>query len=146
MTDYQKSKIHELRFKGLGYKAIGNVLGLSRDAVRAYCKSNGMDGDGVTLSRNYEIKKENGILCLNCGKLLKQNKRGKARKFCSEECRRTWWKENSDKGNRKETAIYKSTCKYCGVEFESYGNKNRKYCCHECYIKDRFEKGEKHGI
>ena len=92
MTEYQKSKIHELRFKGLGYKAIGKVLGLSRDAVRAYCKSKGMDGDAVTLSRNYEIKKENGILCLNCGKVLKQPKRGKARKFCSEKCRRTWWK------------------------------------------------------
>ena len=48
MTEYQKAKIHELRFKGLGYRAIGNVLGLSRDAVRAYCKSNGMDGDGVS--------------------------------------------------------------------------------------------------
>ena len=59
MTEYQKAKIHELRFKGLGYRAIGNVLGLSRDAVRAYCKSNGMDGDAVTVSRNYEIKKYN---------------------------------------------------------------------------------------
>jgi endogenous inhibitor of DNA gyrase (YacG/DUF329 family) len=130
----------------LGYKAIGNVLGLSRDTVRAYCKSKGMDGDAVTLSRNYEIKKENGILCLNCGKVLKQPKRGKARKFCSEKCRRKWWKENADKGNRKETAVYKVVCAYCGEEFESYGNKNRKYCCHECYIKDRFKKGEQNGI
>ena len=142
MTDYQKSKIHELRFKGLGYKAIGNVLGLSRDAIRAFCRQNGLDGDGIVVSKNYEIKKEKGILCLRCGKVLKQPKRGKARKFCSEECRRTWWKENSDKGNRKETAVYQLVCAYCGEEFESYGNKNRKYCCHECYIKDRFNKKE----
>ena len=29
-------------------------------------------------------------------------------------------------------------CKNCGVMFTVYGNKHRKYCCHECYINDRF--------
>ena len=75
MTEYQKSKIHEFRFKGLGYRVIGNLLGLSRDAVRAFCKNNGLDGDGIVVSKNYEIKK--GILCLNCGKVLKKQNKAK---------------------------------------------------------------------
>ena len=29
----------------------------------------------------------------------------------------------------------------CGI----YGNQHRKYCSHECYIKDRFKNGGKHG-
>ena len=29
------------------------------------------------------------------------------------------------------------TCQHCGKEFESYGNKNRKYCCRTCYIASR---------
>ena len=33
MTEYEKMKIPELRASGMGYKAIANVLGLSRDAV-----------------------------------------------------------------------------------------------------------------
>ena len=142
MTEYQERKIHELRLKGTGYKAIANILGLPRDSVRHFCRKNGLDGDGVTVNLNYEIKKENGLLCLHCGKPLKQEVRGRDRKFCSDECRRTWWKENADKGNRKETAMYKTKCAYCGTEFESYGNKNRKYCSHECYIQDRFGKKE----
>ena len=38
--------------------------------------------------------------------------------------------------NRK--ANYECTCEKCGKKFISYGNKDRKYCCHECYIEDRF--------
>lgn len=71
MTEYQESKIYELRFKGSGYKAIGNILGLSRDAVRAFCKKHGLDGDGVVTKLNYQIKKENGVLCVCCGTLLR---------------------------------------------------------------------------
>ena len=29
-------------------------------------------------------------------------------------------------------------CPYCHEIFESYGNKTRKYCCHEHYVLDRF--------
>lgn len=34
--------------------------------------------------------------------------------------------------------IYNFSCKYCGKSFSVYGNAHRKYCCHDCYIKDRF--------
>ena len=146
MNEYQKKKICELRISGFGYKAIANEVGLSRDVVRNFCKTNKLNGYLANMNENIRKMALENVVCLNCQKPIKQYKRGKARKFCSENCRRAWWKENADKGQHNETAIYKLRCSYCGVEFESYGNKNRKYCCHECYIKDRFEKGEKHGI
>ena len=33
---------------------------------------------------------------------------------------------------------YIITCKQCGKKFTSYGNRNRKYCSHKCYIYHRF--------
>ena len=145
MNEYQKKKICELRMTGLGYRAIANEVELSRDVVRNFCKNNGLNGYLANADDNIRKMVIDNALCLNCRTPIKQPKRGKARKFCSEKCRRTWWKENADKGNRKETAVYKLVCAYCGEEFESYGNKNRKYCCHECYIKDRFG-GDNDGI
>ena len=38
----------------------------------------------------------------------------------------------------KRKAIYEYTCPTCGSAFTAYGNRHRKYCCHECYIADRF--------
>ena len=34
MTDYERQEIYKLRKEGLGYKAIGTILGLTRDAVK----------------------------------------------------------------------------------------------------------------
>lgn len=39
MTEQQAKQIVEMRLKGVGYKSIGTVVGLSRDIVRNYCKS-----------------------------------------------------------------------------------------------------------
>ena len=36
--------------------------------------------------------------------------------------------------------------KYCGDTFEAYGNKTRKFCSHEHYIKFRFYEGEKNAV
>lgn len=145
MTDYDKQQIQELRLKGTGYKAIAAVLGLSRDCVRGFCKRNGLDGDSKVVSLNVEERVRNHVLCACCNIPIKQNQRGRVRRFCSEECRRKWWKDNPHKRNKKETAIYKYTCPHCGKEFSCYGNKKRKYCSHNCYIKSRFW-GEEDGI
>jgi hypothetical protein len=50
-----------------------------------------------------------------------------------------WWKEHPERLNRK--AVYGLVCAGCGKPFESYGNRYRKYCSHDCYIKDRFGDG-----
>ena len=48
--------------------------------------------------------------------------------------------------NIKEESVYKYQCPNCGTEFSCYGNKRRKYCSHDCYIKSRFWKGDEDGI
>lgn len=145
MNEYQKKKICELRMAGLGYKAIANAVGLSRDIVRNFCKNNRLNGYLAYADDNFRKTALEPRLCLNCQMPIKQNKRGRVKKFCSEFCRRSWWKENPDKKTMKASAMYKTVCPCCGLEFTSYGNKNRKYCSHECYIKDRFG-GKDNGV
>jgi hypothetical protein len=61
---------------------------------------------------------------------------GRRKKFCSDECRVKWWNAHQNQVSRK--AVYEFTCAYCGKSFTVYGNNHRKYCSHDCYIKDRF--------
>lgn len=138
MTEIEKQQIHDLRLKGIGYKAIAAVLGISRDSIRGYCIRNGLDGDSKVVTLNIEEKIKNNLLCACCNKPIKQNERGRARRFCSDECRRKWWKDNPQERNKNGAAIYKYTCPHCGQEFSVYGNNKRKYCSHNCYIKSRF--------
>lgn len=138
MTGDEKEKIKELRLKGIGYKGIASILGLSRDSVRGFCKRNGLNGSSCVVALNVEEKLKRKLLCDCCGKAIKQKYQGRTRRFCSDECRRKWWNENQDKRNKNEAAIYKYICPHCGREFSVYGNKKRKYCSHNCYIKDRF--------
>lgn len=143
MTDYEREQIYELRRKGMGYKAIGTALGLSRDTVRSFCKRNNLDGDGEVVKLNMEVMKAQNLLCLNCGQLMIVKAKGRPRKYCSNACRRTWWEKNQDKREKRDAAIYNHLCLHCKEEFSSYGNKNRKYCSHDCYIKYRFWHKEK---
>ncbi len=141
MTEEQKKKIKELRLEGLGYKAIANILGLSRDAVRGFCKRYELTGDANVVSLNMQVKKQKNVVCTHCDKPLKHKARGRIRKFCSDACRRKWWVEHQQMRNKSDKAIYKYTCLNCRKEFSVYGNKNRKYCSHSCYIKHRFWEG-----
>lgn len=146
MTEAQAASIRELRMKGAGYKAIASVLGLSRDIVRNYCKSRGMDGYGPVTKKNIEEQMVNGQACVYCGKSINQPTTGRPKKFCCDTCRRAWWKAHPESMNKKATAIYHLTCARCGKKFDSYGNRDRKYCSHNCYIKDRFWRDEENGI
>ena len=138
MTESEKQQIQELRLEGMGYKAIAAIMGMTRDRVRSYCKRNGLGGGAQVVVLNVEERIKNHQLCTCCKKPLKQKGRGWARKFCSEDCRRTWWKENAQARKRNETAVYHFTCHQCGKDFSVYGNRKRKYCCHDCYINSRY--------
>lgn len=142
MTQAQANQIVEMRMKGIGYKSIGAVVGLSRDIVRNYCKSHNLMGYTSALTKNIKMKMENGEACLFCGADMEQPKTGRPRKFCCEKCRREWWKAHPEAVKRSEKASYECTCENCGRTFISYGNKNRKFCSHDCYIKYRFWRDE----
>lgn len=66
-----------------------------------------------------------------CGAALMQIPHRKPKKFCSDKCRMAWWNSHQELVNRK--AIYHLACAHCGQSFDSYGNKNRKYCSRRCY-------------
>lgn len=124
-----KRKIVLMRKRGLSYKEIEARVGISKNTIKSYCQRNNI---GI------EIKEDIVGKCKNCNTDIENASRGTKKKFCSEKCRREWWKENSFLYNR--TAFYSIKCKFCGKVFKSYGNKGRKYCCHECYIRDRFRR------
>ena len=86
---------------------------------------------------------DNNDRCRQCGEPLVQQEKKKRRIFCCKSCREKWWTEHAEKINRK--AVYTFTCAGCGRSFTAYGNKNRKYCSHGCYIADRFRR-ENHTI
>ena len=138
MTETQGLQIRKLRQKGLGYRAIALQVGVPRDSVRNYCKRRGLGGYRPEYDMNLKERIEDGSACAFCGAKLKQKKTGRKRKFCCEACRRDYWRNHREEIKKRDQAIYTVECTYCGKIFESYGNKNRKYCCHEHYILDRF--------
>jgi len=136
MTNEQKEKIYEMRKEGMSYSKIVLTLRISENTVKSYCRRNNL---GAVIKNEFETPRQKNTVCMHCGKALKLGMSRKLQKFCSEECRRTWWKGNDELLKRK--AYYTLVCAECCKEFKSYGNKKRKYCSHACYINARFRKG-----
>ena len=129
MTIADKQRIEVLRGQGYGYKKIAGMLNISPNTVKAHCKRNNIvpaSGDA-----NH---------CRFCGSSINQTPGKKPKIFCSDACRNKWWNSHLELVNRK--AIYEYVCPCCGEPFKAYGNAHRKYCSHECYIRDRFGGGE----
>ena len=133
MTEEQKKVIIKCRNSGMGYATIAKDIGLTKDAVVAFCRRNSLTGNMAGKAQDTAGR------CRECGDALVQNEGMKTRVFCSVECRKKWWKEHPEMLNKK--AVYPYTCAGCGREFTAYGNSKRKYCSHACYIKDRFKGG-----
>lgn len=129
MTNEQKEKIIRFRRQGLGYADIGRELDISKDTVKSFCRRN-----GLMVSGSKPV--DDTARCRECGNPLVQQKKTKRRIFCCKACREKWWTEHADRIDRK--AVYTFTCAGCGKLFTAYGNKNRKYCSHNCYVADRF--------
>ena len=146
MTDEQKDIITRMRKDGHGYRVIATEVGLSRDIVRNYCKRHNLLGYGKAVEKNVKERIENHTACMYCGKEFAKPSQGRPMKFCSDACRRKWWRMHPEKINKSEAASYHVTCANCGREFISYGNKNRKYCSHDCYIKYRFWREEENAV
>ena len=134
MTEYEKRSITNMRLQGKGYRSIASELGLSRDAVRNFCKSRKIDG--------YACSKDTGIInpllwgktiCPTCGEPFEQPEIGRKRKYCSEECRRRYWSVHPEK---QKLATHTFVCQYCGKEFQATGN-DRKFCSTICYQKSK---------
>lgn len=135
MNDMQKAKIQELRLQGAGYRKIAKEMGLSENTVKSYCHRHPQT--------EQKTDSEHIHYCLQCNKIIEQNSKRKEKKFCSDTCRMAWWNSHRDKV--KHRIVHQMECANCHKTFTVYGNGQRKYCSHACYVADRFG-GEKHGF
>ena len=87
MTPEQKEAIYNLRLEGLGYKLIARELSLSADSVKGYCQRHHLIGPAEVVALNENVIMEKGGLCLQCKNPIRQKKRGRSKKFCSDVCR-----------------------------------------------------------
>ena len=136
VTAQQEKRIRALRQRGLGYRTIATELGISRDSVRNFCTSH--DLSGVAGDQSVQT----GNVCPQCGGEIAQPWRGRRRRFCTDACCRSWWTAHPEAGRQRPEAQRHLQCVYCGKEFIVYGDAQRRYCCHNCYIRDRFWRAE----
>ena len=147
MTNTQKTVVESLRSQGLGYKRIAAQTGISANTVKSYLRKiaplavEQATPDSIPESRPKEAPCEKHI-CRYCGTSVEQNPGRKEKKFCSDSCRIHWWNTHPDAVDKK--AFYDFTCACCGKPFRAYGNSQRKYCCHACYVQARFQGGDGH--
>lgn len=131
MTNQQKEQIIALRTQGYGYKKIAQIMELSDNTVKSFCKRNNLSAPIMpTLKEG---------CCPQCGQEIIQSGKTKKCRFCSDACRKLWWKEHQNLSS--ETAVYSFICAECGTHFTAYGNRNRKFCCHDCYVQNRIKAG-----
>jgi transposase len=126
----QKETIRQLRAGGHSYTKIADILDISENTVKSYCRRNNLGGIASTITEPVE-----GAFCRQCGTQIKQNLGKKQKQFCSDKCRMAWWNAHPEAVNRKSIKLY--TCQTCGQDFEGYGKRERKYCSRACYGKAR---------
>ena len=130
MTQKEREEVHRLRLEGKSYTQIAGIVRLSRNTVKSICQRLGIQPSETT------EEKPDSAHCKQCGVVLVQNATGKRKQFCSDLCRRVWWKEHQDKRIMKSAVNVK--CAFCGRDFKDYQKNRRKYCCHACFIRARF--------
>ena len=90
--------------------------GFSRGAVRSYLKD-----------MEYEI-----IQCPYCGREIVKVWNNPQKKFCNADHKRLYYNKH-----RKKTK--KSTCRYCGKEYEHYSFRNTGFCSISCAKRYKLE-------
>lgn len=136
MNDMQKSQIINMRADGIGYRAIAKELDISENTIKSFCRRNNLaKAESVAVSATPSEK----VICKNCGKAVPQNDKRKKKQFCSDKCRMAWWNSHREEVHHKN--ITTKVCPGCNRKFQVYGNADRKYCSHACYITDRFGGG-----
>jgi hypothetical protein len=136
VTVYQEKRIRALRQRGVGYRTIAAELGISRDTVRNFCTAHDLSGVAG------KLPVQDGNVCPQCGGEIIQPRRGRRRRFCTDACCRSWWAAHPEAIRQSPEAQHHLQCVYCGKEFIVYGSASRRYCSHNCYIRDRFWRAE----
>lgn len=129
-----------LRSQGMGYGKIAATTGLTKGVVRNLC----LYLPVVPPNEILDSEMKNGNACSFCGHPIKQHGGvGRPRRFCSDYCRRQYWRLHRTEQKRNPAIVYTKQCKLCGESFEIYGKNDRKYCCRDHYLKHFY--GENYG-
>jgi len=133
ITNSQKERISHMRLEGESYAGIADALGLSRNTVKSFCLRN-LHPEPLEVQA-VSAKSSN---CTQCGKGFVFCPGHRKRRFCSDQCRMTWWNDHRDLLKSKAVVVHSCVC--CGKHFMGYERQRRKYCSHACYIAHRYEK------
>ena len=131
-------QVQSLREAGYSYSRIAIVLGVPKNSVKSYCNRFGIRLGAGALP----VDADGAVCCRQCGLVIERECSSAIRRFCSNECRMRWW--NAHRDHAKSKAMQMVLCTNCKKAFRSYIGDHRKYCCHECYIIDRFGRGDAH--
>ena len=134
MTDQQKKQIKGMRLRGDTFAMIADALGLSRNTVKSFCLRN-LRPEPL---KEQDAPVKSGV-CDQCGMGFVLCPGHRQRRFCSDQCRITWW--NAHRDLLKSASIVEHTCACCGKHFMGYVRQQRKFCSHACYIAHRYKKG-----
>ncbi len=121
-----------LRQAGYSFSQIAKELNIPRSTVKSWCYRN---AENVLEHEHIPPVKR----CPQCGKELPPSKY-RPRRFCSDECRVTYWTTHGEQINRQSAVS--TVCPVCHKTFQDYAKHHRKYCCHACYIADRYYGGQ----
>lgn len=121
MTKQEKQDVLTMRDAGYSYAKIAISLNLSENTVKSFCRRKRLDMPGIV----------DGDLCGQCGKPLIHTQGAKKKRYCSDRCRMAWWNAHPEAINHKSAV--QMVCAACGISFESYGARARKYCSRKCY-------------
>lgn len=76
-----------------------------------------------------------GRICLNCGGPISQNATGRPKRFCCEECRRSFCEEHP--APERWQSYERIMCPICGRRFFGKKVHRRKYCSKACSNRGR---------
>jgi len=130
MNHQQKVAVLQMRTEGSSYTNIAEMLCISENTVKSYCRRNNLGGVASVPTVSVAA-----ICCRQCGAVVKQTPGKKRKRYCSDQCRMTWWNAQPEVATRKSAQRF--TCKTCGRDFQGYGKRVRKYCSRACYGKSK---------
>jgi len=120
-----------LREKGMSLRKVAAITGLTKDVVRNISRKIVVAADD---DDTLDSRINGGQACTYCGGSMEQHVgSGRPRRFCSERCRRQYWRLHRPEQKKKEDKLFLRICAYCGKTFQIYGKNDRKYCCREHY-------------
>lgn len=133
MNEIERQKIRKFRMQGYGYLKISELLNISPNTIRSFCKKENIAG---YIKTGEQLKgKDNLTICKQCNKKFYQIAGRKKKVFCSDACCKVYWSLHKDKQRRLVPQKYQ--CLICGKDYYEYPSRLRKYCSRECYYKSK---------